>query len=495
MKFGFHSGPVEKAQTDAIAIGVLEGQLSKDPKLKALDRLYSIISHAEDLEFTGKKGTHCRIAVPGSGKAAKGKTKSGAGPRWLILVGLGNEKSDLQHGHLLGVLAAREARRLKSLTVLVPADAAESVEVTVCGVVEGIYRYDEQRSASNRKKATLQVCNLVAKSDAAAKRAVQAGKVLGDAVNLARDLVNAPPNELTPKALANAAKREATKAGAKVSLHTTSWLKSQKMELFLAVNRGSAEAPYLAHMSYKPRGAKKKVVFVGKGLTFDAGGLCLKPPNFITNMKCDMAGAAATIGIVSAAARLKLPVEVHGIIGCTENMLGASAYRPDDVYKSRQGKTVEIVNTDAEGRLVLADCLSYAADQKPDLIIDHATLTGACVVALGPWRAGLYGNDEKLRASYKEAASSAGEAFWEMPLDEDLREMLKSEIADLKHVGERWGGSITAALFLREFVGDCKWLHCDIAGPAFLEAIHGKAPRGGTGFGVLTGIQYLRSLS
>jgi leucyl aminopeptidase len=208
-----------------------------------------------------------------------------------------------------------------------------------------------------------------------------------------------------------------------------------------------------------------------------------------------MAGAAATIGIVLAAARLKLPVAVHGVIGCTENMTGAAAYRPGDVFKSLDGKTVEIINTDAEGRLVLADCLSWVRDEiSPDLMIDHATLTGACMVALGNYRAGLFTADDDLATKYAKASEVADEKFWRMPLDEDLRSSLDSTIADLKHVGGAYGGSITAALFLREFVGKTTWMHLDIAGPAFLEGAHGRAPRGGTGFGIATGVRFLEAL-
>jgi leucyl aminopeptidase len=240
----------------------------------------------------------------------------------------------------------------------------------------------------------------------------------------------------------------------------------------------------------------KKIVFVGKGLTFDSGGLCIKPAAARLDMKCDMAGAATTIGIILAAARLKLPIEVHGLFGATENMTGSAAYRPGDVFKSLDGKTVEIINTDAEGRLVLADVLSYAAKKlKPDYMIDHATLTGACIVALGPWTAGLFSNDDTLAAAYAKAAAEQGESFWRLPLEEDLREMLKSDIADMKHMGDRYGGSITAALFLREFVGKTKWMHLDIAGPAFGERAHGVSPKGGTGFGVATGVRFLETLA
>jgi leucyl aminopeptidase len=215
----------------------------------------------------------------------------------------------------------------------------------------------------------------------------------------------------------------------------------------------------------------------------------------MVDMKCDMAGAAATLGIVFAAARLKLPIEIHAVVGSTENMTGAKAYRPGDVYESLEGKTVEVINTDAEGRLVLADVLTWAVRKlKPDYMIDHATLTGACMVALGPWRAALYTDDDPLASKYLDAADKEGESFWRMPLDADLRSTLKSPIADLKHIGGRYGGSITAALFLKEFVGDTAWMHLDIAGPAFTERPQGRLPKGGTGFGVATGVRFLESL-
>jgi leucyl aminopeptidase len=263
----------------------------------------------------------------------------------------------------------------------------------------------------------------------------------------------------------------------------------------LAVARGSGKEPRFIHMTYKPEGkAKAKIVFVGKGLTFDAGGLCLKPAKSMIDMKCDMAGAATTIATVIAAARLKLPIEVHGVIGSTENMLGDDAYRPGDVFPSLDGKTVEIINTDAEGRLVLADALAYARELGGDVLIDHATLTGACMVALGPWTAGLFTAADDLATQYATAAEAEGESFWRMPLTEDLRESLRSDVADLKHTGDAYGGSISAALFLREFVGDSRWMHLDIAGPAFQERPHGIQPKGGSGFGVLTAIRFLESL-
>jgi leucyl aminopeptidase len=332
--------------------------------------------------------------------------------------------------------------------------------------------------------------------------ALKHGRALAEAVNLARDLVNGPPNDIHPVALAEAAKdacdaaaKDVEKGSLTCKIYDEKWMTKERMALFLAVNKGSAVPPRVAHIAYTPAGAKKRVVFVGKGLTFDAGGLCIKPAGSMVDMKCDMAGAAVTIAVVVAAARMRLPVEVHGVIGTTENQLGASAYRPSDVYTSREGKTVEIINTDAEGRLVLADILHWASELKPDYLVDHATLTGACMVALGNYRAALYGNDDDFADAYMEAASASGESYWRMPLDAELKTSLKSDVADLKHTGSRYGGSITAALFLQEFIGKTRWVHLDIAGPSYVDHAHGRHPKGGTGFGVATGVSFLEHLA
>jgi leucyl aminopeptidase len=236
-----------------------------------------------------------------------------------------------------------------------------------------------------------------------------------------------------------------------------------------------------------------RLVFVGKGLTFDAGGLSIKPAKSMETMKCDMAGGAATIAIVVAAARLGLPVEVHGIVPATDNVISGASFKPGDVYRTSAGKTVEVLNTDAEGRLILADALTYAKKLEPTLLIDHATLTGACMVALGQWRAALYATDNAMGSKYMAAAKRAGEAFWPMPLDEELKDTIKSPIADIKNTGDGYGGSISAALFLREFVGEANWIHLDIAGPAYLSGPHGIEPKGGTGFGVRTALELIKS--
>jgi leucyl aminopeptidase len=277
--------------------------------------------------------------------------------------------------------------------------------------------------------------------------------------------------------------------GLEVSVMDRAALEKKGMKLIVAVGQGSVRDPRMVHMIYKPVNgpAKKKLVFVGKGLTFDTGGICIKPAPGMEEMKGDMGGAANVIGLMAAVAALQPDIEVHGLIGCAENMPDGNAYRPGDIFGSYDGKTVEIINTDAEGRLVLADVLSYAAkDLKPDLFVDNATLTGACVVALGMTVSGFYSNRDEVAERVKKAAKLAGEALWHLPLVEDLREGLKSDWADLKHVADRWGGSITAALFLREFVGDVPWVHVDVAGPSMANKAYNVFAKGGTGHGVLT---------
>jgi leucyl aminopeptidase len=281
-------------------------------------------------------------------------------------------------------------------------------------------------------------------------------------------------------------------AGLKATVFDAKRIEQEGMKLITAVGQGSVNEPRFVHIAYVPqKKAKKRVVVVGKGLTFDSGGLCIKPAQGMGDMKTDMSGAANVVGLLAAVAALKLDVEVHGILGCAENMPDGKAYRPGDVFGSLDGKTVEIINTDAEGRLVLADCLTYAVGLKPDLIIDNATLTGACVVALGMTCSGFYATSDELGESFARAAREAGEQFWRLPLLEDLKESLKSDVADLKHTGDRWGGSITAALFLREFVGNVPWIHCDIAGPSLSPRAYGIYPKGGTGHGVLTFLRFL----
>ena len=487
MKISLSTASITTLKTDLLAVGARASKVSRDATIKSLDEaMDGALSDAiSDEGFKGEQGEV--LKVPGSGEL---------GASWVVLVGLGKGKGSPRDAATVAVGGARAARQQKSIAIALPSEGVESVRAAAEGVVTGVYRYDRYLTGDRKPKGGLRSATILSeKSNKSLQGAVKEGQIVGESINLARDLVNGPPNDMNAPALANEAKKASKSANVQCTVWNKKQIEKAGMHLLLAVNRGSTVEPRFIHMKYTPRNAKARVAFVGKGLTFDAGGLCLKPPKGMADMKCDMSGAATTIGVVYAAAKLKLPIEVHGIIGSTDNMTGGDAYRPGDVFPSLDGKTVEIINTDAEGRLVLADALAYTRELEPDYMITHATLTGACIVALGQWTAALYASDENLGKLYYGASDDSGESFWRMPLTEDLRETLKSDIADIKHVGGSFGGSITAALFLQEFVGNTKWAHCDIAGPAFLDQPHGLLPKGGTGFGVSTGVAFLRKLA
>jgi len=318
------------------------------------------------------------------------------------------------------------------------------------------------------------------------------GEVFALATWFARDLVNSPANDVHPTYLAKAATDLAKEKGLTVEVLDRAECQKLGMGAFLGVAAGSEQPPCFIHLTYAPARPRKKVAIIGKGITFDAGGLDLKTAEGMLRMKDDMSGAAAVLGVMRALPDLKPPVEVHGLVAATENMPSGSAIRPGDVLKAMNGTTIEIGNTDAEGRLTLADAISYAnAKIKPDEMVDLATLTGACVVALGPLVSGLFANNRGLAGRLRAAADQAGERLWELPLVDEYREFLKSEVADLNNVGPRGGGAITAGLFLKEFAGETPWAHVDIAGPAFSEKDLPLAPKGGTGVAVRTLLAYL----
>jgi leucyl aminopeptidase len=489
LKITLSTDAPQAVRADLLAFGVRAGTQLSDPIVKAIEKASGGALRAQiQLEdFEGKSGQVLKTALPG------------LGVKQVLLIGLGNGSApEGALARMVGARAGQAAQGFKTLAIVVPGDGAASVRATASGALLGGYRYTRYLTGDRQPKRVLGTVKLIASGKPKDNRAaLDAGVVLGESVNAARDLVNAPPNDLFPEALADFASAQAKEHGFACKVWDKKGIEKLGMHLLLAVNRGSGREPRFVHMTYKPEGSPKaKVVFVGKGLTFDSGGLCIKPAKSMIDMKCDMAGAAVTIGIVTAAARLKLPIEVHGIIGSTENMTGEHAYRPGDVFPSLDGKTVEIINTDAEGRLVLADALAYARNLGADYMIDHATLTGACMVALGPWTAGLFTNDDGFADRYATAAGEEGESYWRLPLNDDLREGLRSDIADLKHTGEAHGGALSAALFLREFIGETpRWMHLDIAGPAFQERAHGVHGKGGTGFGILTALRFLEALA
>jgi leucyl aminopeptidase len=487
MKLSLAQADLTTFDVDLLIVPLLGSELKTDPTFQRLNEALGgeLIRIAKHEEFTGKKGQSLQLHTFGKLGAKK--------LRILSMAGKALASDEL---HAAGVHAARGLKESKSFAVLAPSSEPALLSALAEGLLLGHYRYGEFLTGTRKPKAEGRGVILLAERPQAAERnALAEATAVAEAVNLARDLVNRPPNEMTATALANEAKRVAREAGVRCTVWGRAEIVRRGMTLLAAVNAGSEEECRFIHMSYVPRTRKRgaKVVFVGKGLTFDSGGLSIKPAKSMETMKCDMAGGAATIAIVAAAARLKLPIEVHGIVPSTDNLTGSNAMKPGDVYRTLDGKTVEVLNTDAEGRLILADALTYARDLKPTVLVDHATLTGACMVALGQWRAGLYASEDGLRDRYLEAAKRSGEAFWPLPLDEELKETIKSPIADLKNTGDGYGGSIAAALFLREFVRDAPWVHLDIAGPAFLSAPHGVHPKGGTGFGVRTALEFLKS--
>jgi leucyl aminopeptidase len=484
------SGDVTAAACDVLVVSVPEDPLAKNAVIVALERALGggLLALAKSSDFEGK--SEQQLELPTLGRISA---------RRLVLIGAG-PKAELDGARLrslsaVGMRAALGAN-VKSVAFVPPVPEAD-LRALGEGLVLGAYRFTKYFTGERKPKAELgKILVYVPASSAkaaGAKKSLALGVQVAEAVSLARDAVNEPPNVLYPESLATAARALAKKHGLKIKVLDKRQILEAGMLLHYAVGQGSSNEPRFIHLTYRPKKAKKKLAFVGKGLTFDSGGLCIKPAPGMGEMKSDMAGAAAVLGLMAAVATVRPDVEVHGIIGAAENMPDGSAYRPADVFSSLDGKTVEIINTDAEGRLVLADALTYARKLEPDVILDAATLTGAVLVALGKTYSAFYATDDALARSLESAAREAGESFWRMPLIEELGDQLKSDVADLKHTGDRWGGSITAALFLREFVAKVPWIHCDIAGPALSERARGVVPKGGTGHGVLTFLRFVEN--
>jgi leucyl aminopeptidase len=425
------------------------------------------------------------------------------GSRRFLVIGLG--KGNGTPGEAIrqgGLHAARAASRFcaKSLALRLPtprgSEATEEARAAVEGALFGAYRFERYLTDPTRR--TIPIASIevsTGRATAAVKKAVQLAELGADAVSLARDLVNEGPSRMTPAALARRAQREAKRCGLRCTVHGAAALKKLGMHALLAVARGSQEPPRVVHLIYRPTKARanRRIVLVGKGVTFDSGGLNLKPTDYMLHMKSDMAGAAAVLSVMTALKASGSRTEVHGLLGLTENMTGAWAYKPGDILDTYGGKTVEVGNTDAEGRLVLADLLAYAAAKlKPTRMVDVATLTGACVVALGTGASGLFTRNDGLREELLDRGRAAGERVWPLPMYEEYLQLLQKGPADLRNVGGRWGGAITAALFLGEFVPrKLPWAHLDIAGPAFNETDTGGAPYGATGAGVPTLLRWL----
>jgi leucyl aminopeptidase len=379
---------------------------------------------------------------------------------------------------------------VNTLLDAVPADGdrVAAAQAAAEGSLLASYRFGRYKKDATAGASKLDVVTIVAKGGKRVRDAVDRGSAIAGAVMQARDLVNTPAGDLTPPMFADIAVEVAQRAG--LTIEVIDEKKAAKLGLggIVGVGKGSDNPPRLVKLTYEPAAqARGHLAFVGKGITFDSGGLSIKTAEGMETMKTDKSGAAAVLGAMSVIAALAPPVRVLGIIPATENMPGGSALKPGDVLTARNGKTIEVLNTDAEGRLVLADGLSLAVEAEVDAIIDVATLTGACVIALGRSVAGRMGNPAGWIDQVGPAAARAGEDVWPLPLPEDYRKQIDSEVADIKNIGGgRYGGALTAGLFLREFVGDIPWAHLDIAGPARSEEDEGYLQKGGTGFGVRT---------
>jgi leucyl aminopeptidase len=494
--YTLRKGAADKTKADVVVVGVcqtkkgLEVAPGGEGVASAYGRKFAPL--LSTIGFSGKPGEVTKVPTGGAIKSPL-----------LMLVGLGErEKLTTEGVRRAAGVAARSISNAASVAVALPAVDADHVRAVADGFLLGSYSFTEFKTS----KASEGPGEVVILTDTArgkdANSALAAAQVVSAATGLSRDWVNTPPGDFTPSIFADAvtaAKRNNKAAKVTVKVTDEAALEAEGCGGIIGVGKGSSNPPRLVQLTYKPRGAKAHLALVGKGITYDSGGLSIKPGASMMTMKCDMAGAAAVVAATFAIAELGLPIAVTTYAPMAENMPSGSSTRPGDVLTMYGGKTVEVLNTDAEGRLVLADALVKATEQKPDVIVDVATLTGACVVALGDRVSGVLGNDESLVEQVTAAGDRAGEAFWPLPITEEMTEKVRnnSKVADLaQHNTERWGGTLYAAAFLQEFVDGNRWAHLDIAGPAFNEkGPHGYTPSGGTGIAVATLVELARDLS
>jgi len=498
VKFETRPGSVSTFASDALLTGVFEGE---DGRFGAAGEL--------DVALGGIIGD-----LIGSGEV-KGKLNEihvlhtlGKIPARLGLIA-GKGKQTEWDADKLRELAGETIRvlrkhRAKSAAFALPAGGerspghAQFARALAEGCLLGAYQYKRHMTRDENGTETGEIVLL--ENDTAffdtMDRGFELGRITAEAVIMARDMVNEPANHMTPSHMAEKAREVASRSNLDITVMDREWMEKEKMGALLGVAQGTSEPPSFIILKYRGNPSSKEIVgLVGKGLTFDSGGISLKPQEFMSDMKGDMAGGAAVIAAIDAIAEMKLPVNVTALVPATENLPGGRALKPGDVLKASNGKTIEVVNTDAEGRLILADALSYAVKNGLSPVVDLATLTGACHVALGDLYAGLFSNDRVLADRLIKAADSGGEKLWQLPLPEDYKELNKSDIADIKNSGGRYGGAITAALFLQEFTGEVGWAHIDIAGPFMTDKTKGVLVKGATGFGVRTLVHFIEDLS
>lgn len=497
MKLSVSASALRDAAADVLVVERYAEEPGLAPDVRRVDRaLGGLLTQAlAEERFEGRLGETTCLHV-GSRLAARRVLVVGMGPR---------AETTAETLRRAAAAAVRRARDLGARSVALRLLGAGTREARLPvatraqalgeGALLGLYAFDRYKSGKGNGRAveTLTLVAPDARGQARVREGLRRAELWAEATCLARDLINEPANSVTATKLAETAEGIARSAGLRIRVLDRAACERLGMGAFLGVNRGSTEPPRFIHLTYAPKGrARRRLALVGKGITFDSGGLDLKTAEGMERMKGDMSGAAAVLGVMKVLSRLRPPVEVHGLVAATDNMPSGSAMKPGDVLRTMSGKTIEVNNTDAEGRLTLADAITYARQEvKPDEIVDIATLTGACSIALGSLCGGAMSNDPGLQARVLAAAALTGERLWPLPLIDEYREGLKSEVADLKNTGPRPGGAITAGLFIREFAGDTPWVHLDIAGAAFTDKELPYAPKGGVGFGTRTLLAYV----
>ncbi len=468
-------------ECDALAVAVYEGEKPSEGLLAELDKRTggTLASLIETGEFTGKAGEKAYLPNPGEFKA-----------RRLLLLGAGKEAEFDQHTtRKLAGIAARTLRgkKARSFAFLLRGTAVgEQAQAAAEGALWSLFEPDKYHT-SDKTETQLETLTLVADDAEASKAGIERGRIIAEAANFGRDVVNEPSNVMTPTELARKAEEVARDFGLELDVLDEARMKELGMGALLGVGQGSAEPSKLIVLRYTPKtDSTETIAIVGKGITFDTGGISIKPADGMEKMKYDMAGGATTLAAMRAIAQLKPNVNVLGIVPAVENMPGGRAQRPGDVVRTMAGKTVEVINTDAEGRLVLCDAVAYARKLGATKIVDLATLTGAVSIALGDVYAAILGNNQEWIDSIIAASKAAGEKLWQLPLDKEYREQIKSEIADIQNIGGRKAGTITGAYFIREFVEDTPWAHLDIAGTAWNEKAKPHLAVGPTAVGVRT---------
>ena len=471
---------LSNAKVETLVVPVCE-----DSEIHTNKTVISLVESAKALpEFKGKGGDRITLFQPDGIRIAR-----------VVFMGLG--KADKMDGESFRSFAGKAIKfcieaGLSTVTIATPSAVSAKMEpVTLFstlaeGVCLGNHIFDQYKKEKEKKPVKKVILMATAAQKKTYSKRISCVSAICDAGIMAREWVTTPSNDKRPEAFARMIQKAANSEGLKVSVKNDAWLEQQKFGAMLAVGQGSSAKPRLVTIEYVPKNSKKTLVLVGKGVTFDSGGINLKPSGSIETMKMDMAGAAAVAGTMMAVARFKPNVKVVGVMPLVENMPSGAAIRPGDIIRSYAGKTIEIGNTDAEGRLILIDAIAWAIKKyQPDTMIDLATLTGACVIALGEKIAGVFSNDKKLSDAIVASGENTHERCWPLPLPDDYKELLKNDFADLNNISSgRWGGAITAALFLSEFIGDTNWAHIDIAGPAWASKASDYCGAGGTGFGV-----------